>query len=415
MRKPWAPAALMAVLAAAPAGAGPPPAKDSPSLPVPKAEPLPERTIPNPIQTVRIFSALQERITGGSIDALQSQAGLAREIGARLLKFDAATWKDARNREAAIKFALMGGDPRVIEELEGQKVFEGSEAALANGAIAFAYGNRERAEKEFASLEPRSLTPSLGAYVALITAVLVGPKDPVKALALCDEARLLSPGTPVEEAALRLSVELAILANSANRFDAAVALHLRRFPNSLYAQTIDVRIARVLAARQPMPNAEAPPFAAIIADHLPAERRRYLLEELTKAALRGGASTTAAFAAGKLRTVAPDDPAVADLCRAAEASFAIFAGRRSEARALLGEEPSRATAEEVKALFGEMRVLLSAIEEQPTKARDHSVQAAAAPVQVNDAPGRLARFEDLAKKIDTALGGVDQLLQKAGS
>lgn len=409
-------AASVVLLAASLAGAGPSPSKAPQPQPAVKAEPLPERAIPNPIQTVRVFSALQERIVNGSSEALQGQAGLAREIGARLLKFDAAVWKDARNREAAIKFALMGGDPRVIEELLEQKVFEGDEASLADGAMAFAYGDRKRAEAELGKIEPRTLTPSLGGYVALIMAVLIGPADPLKALALCDEARLLSPGTPVEEAALRLSIELAILAGSPGRFDAALIHHLRRFPGSLYARTVDARIARVLAARGMKPGIDVPPLAAIVADYLPLERRQGLLEDLLKAALRGGAVSTAAFAAGQLRALAPDNAAVLDLCRAAEAAHAMFGGRRAEARALLAEPTSEATPEEVGALLGEMQALVSVIEEAPRKGPEASeLPAAASERQADPGPDRLARFVDLAKRVETVIGEADKLLGKAGS
>lgn len=406
-------AASMATLAAALAGAGPPPAK-APPEPAVKAEPLPERAVPNPIQTVRVFSALQERIVNGSIEALRSQAGLAREIGSHLLKFDAAAWKDTRNREAAIKFALMGGDPRVIEELEAKKTFEGVEATLANGALAFAYGDRKQAEADFRSIDPRSLTPGVGAYVALITAVLVGPSDPLKALALCDEARLLSPSTAVEEAALRLTIELAILANAASRFDAAVVRHLRRFPNSLYAQTIDTRVARVLAARNPKLNANSSPLIAIASDDIPAERRLGLLTELTKAALRGGSAEMAAIAAGQLRTLATDDAALVDLCRAAETAFALLSGRRTEARVLLAEPVSDAASTEVKALIGELRALLAMIEEPPKAAPQSPVQASVGR-QAEPSQDRFARFAELAKQVETVLGDADKLLRKAGS
>jgi chemotaxis protein MotC len=407
-------AALLAVLLA---GAGPPPSHPPPDQQAVKAEPLPQRAVPNPIQTVRIFSALQERIVNGSSDALQSQAGLAREIGSRLLRFDPSIWKDPRNREAAIRFTLMGGDPRVIEELEAKRIFEGVEATLAEGAIAFAYGNRKVAEAQLGSVDPRLLSPGLGGYVALIMAVLVGASDPLRALGLCDEARLLSQGTAVEEAALRLSIELAILANQPSRFDSAVIHHLHRFPNSLYAQTIDARIARVLAARKLNPSLEARPLAAIVDEGLSVERRRHLLEELTKAALRSGAAPTAAFAARRLRPLATENSQLADLCRAAEVAHAIFDGRRAEARALLAETERGAPSTEVGALLRELRTLVTMLEAPPAKAHmDAPPQGAAlSGGQSNPVPSHFVRYGELAKRVESVLGNTDKLLQKAGS
>jgi chemotaxis protein MotC len=399
-------AALAPMLVGLLAGAGPPPSHAPEPPPTVKAEPLPQRGTPNPIQTVRVFAALQERIVNGSSEALQSQAGLAREIGGRLLKFDAEVWKDARNREAAIRFTLMGGDPSVIEELEGKKVFEQAEAALVRGAIAFAYGDRKVAEAQLGSINPRAVSPGLGGYVALIMAALVGGNDPLKALGFCDEARLLSPGTAVEEAALRLSIELAIVASQPSRFDAAVTHHLRRFPNSLYAQTIDPRIARVLSARKMKPSLEARPLAAIVDEGLPAERRRHLLEEIIKAALRGGAAPTAAFAARHLRPLTSERPQLASLCLAAEAALAIFEGKRAEARALVAEAEREGPAKELSALFGELRALIAMIEAPPDAA---VAKGRTGPMQTPS-----GRYDELAKRVETVLGDTDQLLQKGG-
>jgi chemotaxis protein MotC len=316
-----------------------------------------------------------------------------------------------------IKFALMGGDPRVAQELEGKKVFEGIEATLAKGAIAFAYGDRKIAEAELGSVDPRSLPPGLGGYVALIVAVIVGPSDPLKAIGLCDEARLLSPGTAVEEAALRLSIELAIASNSASRFDLAVIHHLRRFPNSLYAQAIDSRIARVLAARKSKPSLDVKPWAAIVEDDLPVERRRNLLEEIVKAGLRGGATPTAAFAAGYLRELATENAQLLHLCRAAEAALAILDGRRAEARALLSELASADAAKEVRALIGELRGLVATIEAPPDKASAESPahDSPGSNRRSNSAPRPFAQFDEVAKKVETLLGDADTFLRKAGS
>ena len=397
------------------AGAGP---HEAPPAPSRKADriPLPQRASPNPIQTVRVFSALQERIVLGSAEALQRQAGLAKEIGEILLKFGPDTWNDARNRQAAIKFVLMGGDPKVVEALSRRAVFKGFEVALANGALAFAYGDRKAAEVEFGSVDPRSLPPGLGGYAALIMAVLVGVSDPSKGLAFSDEARLLSLGTGVEEAALRLSIELAIAANSPQHFYRAFRHHVRRFPSSLYGPTIDLRIARVLAANELKLGPDADALAVIMDSDLPQERRLRLLEELVKAGLRRGVGATVALAAQHLRTLADGDPNLLDLCRAADAASAIFDGRRSEARTLLSQPDSAAATSESKALLEELRALIVALEAPPAKleiARDKRSGGISGSLYLAQAP--LARFESLTKQVETALDDADKLLRRTGS
>jgi len=393
-------------------GAAPPPPAGN-EQPAVKHDALPQRPSPNPIQTVRVFSALQERIINGSIEALQSQSGLAREVGSLLLRFPDSSWEDARNREATIRFAFMGGDPRVIEELDRKKVFGPDERKLVRGALAFAYGDRKVAAAELASIEPRSLTPGLGAQVALIKAVLIGASDPMKAIGFCDEARLLSLGTAIEEAALRLSIELAVAANSPGRFDVAAVRHLNRFPNSLYAKTIDSRIAGVLAARDLRVGGREPVIEAMASGAIPHERRRQLFELLVRYALRKGAAPMAVLAAQHLRAITPDDLVVTELAQVAQVGLALGTGNISEAKSLLSGSAAQAQSPESIGLLNEMRQVISAVEAPP----ERLVQGAKAESNtgISKAVGNFGRFEELTQKVEGTIGEVDKLLVKAGS
>ena len=60
-------------------------------------------------------------------------------------------------------------------------------------------------------------------------------KEPAKALAYLDDARLLAPGTLIEEAAFRRQIALIASAGDGERYEMMVARYLRRFPNSVYA------------------------------------------------------------------------------------------------------------------------------------------------------------------------------------
>ena len=57
-------------------------------------------------------------------------------------------------------------------------------------------------------VDPLTQPPELGAFLALVKGSITAADDPAAAQKMFDEARLLSPGTLVEEAALRRSIAL---------------------------------------------------------------------------------------------------------------------------------------------------------------------------------------------------------------
>ncbi|TIP53397.1 MAG: chemotaxis protein MotC, partial [Mesorhizobium sp.] len=72
-------------------------------------------------------------------------------------------------------------------------------------------------------------------FLALVKGSLLAADDPAQALTLLDEARLLSPGTLVEEAALRRSVGIAAAQGDAARFALASTQYVASYLYSPYA------------------------------------------------------------------------------------------------------------------------------------------------------------------------------------
>ena len=79
-------------------------------------------------------------------------------------------------------------------------------------------------------------------------------KSPPRHWSHFDDARLLAPGTIVEEAALRRQIALLAAGGNADRYEALATQYLRRFPNSVYAggfrQQFAVAIAGPYAMRR---------------------------------------------------------------------------------------------------------------------------------------------------------------------
>ncbi|MEQ1650924.1 MAG: hypothetical protein ABL897_00380, partial [Hyphomicrobium sp.] len=352
-------------LASGPAlAAGPPPRATATDAAPVNAAPLPQRSEPNPLQAMRILGALQDRIAQGEPAALASQADTTREIGRRLAAFEPGIWQDGRHRESLIKYSLSGGDPSLIEAVLTRGVFPEEDRALAQGVVAYMRGDMQMALELLVRTFPRILPPSLAGHIALVQAALLGATEPARSIDLCDEARLLSPGTLVEEAALRLTISLSIEIGDAKRFDAAVFRHLLRFPNSPYAAPTDEQIARVVSARRLPTGTIISPFVNALSG-TPIERRQKLLGNIAQTALRVGNLAMAAAAARSLRAATSVHSAAAS--KAMEGAALVLSKERNSALELLDEAQAAGSSKEIQELIAAAKAAAAFIGSAPAR------------------------------------------------
>jgi len=152
---------------------------------------------------VRSLQILQEQIANGNVAAHAAQSALLERIEARFAQAPPDTWQDPRNARAAVVYLLGGGKPATIRALLSYEKPPAIEARLIKGALAYVEGHEDEAQDLLRTVDVRSLPPSLGGPVALVQSALIVRQDVAAAMAFLDEARLLMPGTLVEEAALR--------------------------------------------------------------------------------------------------------------------------------------------------------------------------------------------------------------------
>jgi chemotaxis protein MotC len=200
-----------------------------------------------PHHVVRMLGALQERIAHGDEAAAPLQQAVATEIAQELKTFPLEAWKSVRNRKALIKFALSGGDPELLQAVLDRKLFAEDEMALAQGALAYAVGNRSVVLRLLEKVDVFELPPSLAGHVALVKAIVVANTDLARVVRLCDEARLLSPGTLIEETALRLAIEATITQGDRSKFEMMALRYFRRFPRSPFLAAVIRPVAGAIA------------------------------------------------------------------------------------------------------------------------------------------------------------------------
>lgn len=214
-------AALLMALAptAAPALADPPPA--------------PAATANEPYELVRALQAVQDGIANGDTAAHGSHIALIRQIGEKFIAADASVWSNAQNGQAVVIYLLSGGAPQVVRKLPRDKL--NVDGRLFDGALAYVEGRQDDAREQLKDVQPRTLPSGLGGQVALVQGALFARKEVSLAIERLDDARLLLPGTLVEEAALRREILLVGQAEDFDKFEFLTLAYIRHYRNSIYA------------------------------------------------------------------------------------------------------------------------------------------------------------------------------------
>jgi chemotaxis protein MotC len=152
---------------------------------------------------------------------------------------------------------------------------------LLLGVYNYLRGRPQDARAALATMDPMAETPELGAFVALVRGTVEADGDAKAAMGLLDSARLLAPGSLIEEAALRRAAPLAVALG-----DRAGFLHLsedyaRRFLFSPYAsQWADSFVNGVMALRDGLELSALDGVATV----LDTERRQVLFLRIARRA-----------------------------------------------------------------------------------------------------------------------------------
>ena len=189
----------------------------------PAVPPWPEVPAVEPDQQpyilMRALRAVQDQVAVGSTSAHEEQRRILRDLGSKLRGLPVQVWDDVRNVRSAVFFALSGGDPAVLKVIIDRTTTPHVERRLLRGALAYGEGRQRDALGLLQPLKARDLDPVLGGMVALIQGTLVARTNPKEAIQRLDEARLLAPGTLIEESALRQEILLVAREGELERFD----------------------------------------------------------------------------------------------------------------------------------------------------------------------------------------------------
>jgi chemotaxis protein MotC len=297
---------------------------------------------PEPYALVRTLHALQEQIASGDVRAHGAQRALVLHIAERMEAADPSVWQSERNARAAVAFLLSGGPPGLMRKLLDLDPKPRIDERLMRGALAYVEGNEVRARAQLGDIDPRTLSAGLGAQIALVQAALLVRDDPAKAAGLLGLARLLAPGSLVEEAALRREIAVEGQRGNFDRFEALSVVYLRRFRNSVYAGNFRERFGALLVGLDLERNPAMLARVETLLARFEPEGRRELLLVLARHALLHGRPKVARRTAALAGELAPGGSPEAERAAFYGAASLVPSPQADEgAKALLALDPTR--------------------------------------------------------------------------
>ena len=200
-----------------------------------------------------------------------------------------AVWAESRNAHAAALYLFSAGHPATVRAvLDRHAAFTPEGDRLVKGALAYAEGQDDTARALLGTFDPKSLPVRLGGHLALVMATLLADKEPVRASAMLDAARLLVPGTLVEEAALRRQIFLLADAATIDKFASLSRQYVHRYRSSVFAANFKARLTsfavRLAVAGEVAQLSKLEPVFV----ELPQAERRAIYLTLARDALVGG-------------------------------------------------------------------------------------------------------------------------------
>lgn len=265
-----------------------------------EAPPEPAKGGPIPYQLVRSLNALQEQTGVGNRTAHRAQRSLIQRIGEDMAKAPPEVWKDAKNGRALVSYVLSGGKADLLKRLMDNKVeIAGVDLNLAAGAIAYAERRGEEARLLLGKVDARTIEPALAAHVALVQGIVLAQREPETAIKRFELARLLAPGSIVEQGALRRQAMVVGKLGRWHESERLARQYLRRFGKAVYVATFYRELAEQLASQPDTRDEDQ--FARLVSlfDLLGEKERRQTYLLLAERAVLAGKIKMARFASAR--------------------------------------------------------------------------------------------------------------------
>jgi len=258
----------------------------------------------SPYVMLRSLQFVQDSVVLGDHSAGEMQRFMLEKIDQRLRNVDMTVFEDTRNVDAALIYAMSGGNPATLEYLVARDVAGAFDNRLADALRKYLSGQGTLVTDRLGDLAREYRDQKIGAYLALVSGNVTIQNDPQAALVFYDWARLASPGTIVEEAALRRSVAIAVEADLVSQGLAYSRKYARRFVHSPYAsQFVDFFVQLVVEHFPQIGEADLDGTVA----GMDVDRRREVYLRIARHAAVEGKNELAMLASSRAAGLSDDD------------------------------------------------------------------------------------------------------------
>lgn len=188
-----------------------------------------------PYKLIRSLQFVQDSVVHGDHSAMEMQRFLIGVIDSRLRQAEQEVFDDPRNVDAALIYAMSGGNPATLDILAIRDKFGNFDNEVTTVLRAYLNGRAAKTKTSLAEVVQIYRDTEIGPYITLVAANVTASMNDTAALELFDWARLTAPGTLLEEAALRRSLFITARKNMVDEALHYARLYARRFINSPYA------------------------------------------------------------------------------------------------------------------------------------------------------------------------------------
>jgi chemotaxis protein MotC len=188
-----------------------------------------------PYRMLRSLQFVQDTVVRGDHSAADMQRFMLGTIDDRLRAADPKLFQDPRNVDAALIYAMSGGNPATLEFLVARDIDGNFDNRISDALRKYLSGQGTMISKTLGDIANEYRNEKIGPYLSLVAGNVTLARDPAAALKFYDWARLTAPGTIVEEAALRRSLAVAVDAKIVDKASIYANGYARRFLYSPYA------------------------------------------------------------------------------------------------------------------------------------------------------------------------------------
>jgi chemotaxis protein MotC len=250
-----------------------------------------------PRQLLASLQRVQDSIATGDRSALPLQTQMIAMLDQSFAKKAAGGTTEPPDPVSVLLFALSGGDRHTASAMISHMEADSPEHQLAAAVDAYVNGDAAKARTGFELIDPLKLDIRLAPYVALAKGTSSLGENDGAARRQFDIARLLSPGTLVEEVALRRLMTLHVKAGDAVSFANISQQYARRYIGSPYGQQFaEIFVNGCIALDPKLTAADIPGML----EGVPQDYRTALYLRLAKQAVISGRFKLSAFAANEI-------------------------------------------------------------------------------------------------------------------